>query len=329
MSSVRRLSIPEQQYVNNFAKWQSDKDVSQCMNCHKGFSFFLRRHHCRCCGNIFCDDCTSHFVHYDKAKVNVVKRPENGDDFAPYRTCDVCYNSLLNSGLIISVPKYGDISNNGSADSLSNNSDHASLSNTTVSGLPSQMEDTTTSDVPSLQQHEQPNATVQTSNSGGEEVEQDDDSNRCPICNVDLETVAPDHEEIAIEQHIENCIKRAERIQQHHNRNGPVSPESNNQVPITNEDLACPTSRNRMLVYKIPYPGNDKNSPINEDDYEECPICFEQMLPSEKVGRLECLCVFHYHCIKSWFTKKSQQLPAAEGLNTVGKNFCPLHDAVF
>lgn len=325
MPSVRRESIPEQQYVNNFAKWQNDKDVLECMNCHKAFSFFQRRHHCRCCGNIFCYDCTSHFVHYDKAKVHVVKRPEHDVDFAPYRTCDVCYNSLLHSGLIVSMPRYGNISNNGSTDSSLNNPRHASLSNSTSSEPPINIEDTTAPATQLLQQNEQPNRTTPASNSVGE----DDDSNRCPICNVDLNSVSPDHNELAIEQHIENCIKRAERIQQHHNCTGPVSPESNSQDPINNEDLACPTSRNRMLVYKIPYPNNDKNSPINEDDYEECPICFEQMLPSEKVGRLECLCVFHYRCIKSWFTKKSQQLPAAEQLTTVGKNFCPLHDAVF
>lgn len=327
MASVRRLSLPEQQYVNSFAKWQQDKDVSQCMNCHNRFTFFQRKHHCRCCGNIFCQDCTSHFVRYDRAKVHVVKRPDYADDFAPYRTCDSCYSNLLHLGLIISPPSISNISNNESTDGLSNNSSETSLSSTT-SGFPINMVDTTNESTISPQQQEQTNTTSPVNNSSGGD-EDDDDNNHCPICNTNFNTVSPDHDEHVIEQHIEDCIRRAERIQQHYSRAGPASPESNGEDIINNEDSTCPTARNRMLVYKIPHPNDGKRSTVNEDDYEECPICFEQMLPGEKVGRLECLCVFHYRCIKSWFVKKSQQVAAVEGINTVGKNFCPLHDAVF
>lgn len=48
-----------------------------------------------------------------------------------------------------------------------------------------------------------------------------------------------------------------------------------------------------------------------EDD-NECVICLEELKPGDKVGRLECLCVFHYKCIKDWFNKK-------------GYGECPVH----
>lgn len=61
----------------------------------------------------------------------------------------------------------------------------------------------------------------------------------------------------------------------------------------------------------------DTNSSINHDEkvdnYDhECIICLEDLNAGDKVGRLECLCVFHYKCIKDWFNKK-------------GYGECPVH----
>lgn len=335
MSAVgRRPSLPEQQYVNNFAKWQDDKDTTQCTSCHQNFTFFQRRHHCRCCGNIFCQDCTSHFVRYDKSKVQVVKRPDyyyyedaaTAGEFAPYRTCDSCYNNLSHLGLLVSAG-----GTNGNDPNMLRPTVETSLDQSTGSGFPINMEEATSTNT-----QQQPGVSGNI-RENEEEREDDDDRNHCPICNISLKKVSPEQDENVIEQHIESCIRRAERIQQHHtvdpsesSINSPQSHQTTTStINNTDDTSACPTARNRMLVYKIPYPNNDKTSVINEDDYEECPVCFEQMLPGEKVGRLECLCVFHYRCIKNWFVKKSQQVAAVDGINSVGKNFCPLHDAVF
>jgi len=39
--------------------WQQDSEASQCTVCSLEFSFFNRRHHCRRCGRVTCDSCTS------------------------------------------------------------------------------------------------------------------------------------------------------------------------------------------------------------------------------------------------------------------------------
>ena len=39
-------------------KWEVDDSVTACKVCQSVFSFFKRRHHCRVCGKIFCDDCS-------------------------------------------------------------------------------------------------------------------------------------------------------------------------------------------------------------------------------------------------------------------------------
>ncbi|GMF73430.1 unnamed protein product [[Candida] boidinii] len=58
--------------------------------------------------------------------------------------------------------------------------------------------------------------------------------------------------------------------------------------------------------------GKDEDEDEDDDDYPECVICFEPLKPGDKVGRLECLCVFHYKCIKGWFERK-------------GASECPVH----
>lgn len=42
----------------------------------------------------------------------------------------------------------------------------------------------------------------------------------------------------------------------------------------------------------------------------ECTICFEEFAEGDTIARLECLCIFHKHCLEAWFIKKS---------------VCPLH----
>lgn len=49
-----RLKLPRRIYT-----WVDDNTVFNCYNCNKQFTMFLRRHHCRFCGKIFCSDCTN------------------------------------------------------------------------------------------------------------------------------------------------------------------------------------------------------------------------------------------------------------------------------
>ncbi|KAK0532640.1 hypothetical protein OC834_002535 [Tilletia horrida] len=44
-------------------QWESDAAAAECRGCSRRFTFFLRKHHCRRCGRIFCDACSSHRAH--------------------------------------------------------------------------------------------------------------------------------------------------------------------------------------------------------------------------------------------------------------------------
>ena len=41
-------------------------------------------------------------------------------------------------------------------------------------------------------------------------------------------------------------------------------------------------------------------------DSAECTICLEEFEPGQAMGRLECFCKFHLHCIKDWLNRNEQ-----------------------
>eukprot|EP00731_Ephydatia_muelleri_P000215 Em0001g215a len=62
-------------------RWEKDDEVEKCASCASKFSVSNRKHHCRNCGHIFCNDCTSR-----TANVPTYKKPE--------RVCESCYTEL-------------------------------------------------------------------------------------------------------------------------------------------------------------------------------------------------------------------------------------------
>nr|XP_042900989.1 early endosome antigen 1 [Parasteatoda tepidariorum]XP_042900990.1 early endosome antigen 1 [Parasteatoda tepidariorum] len=59
-------------------KWADDSEVTHCTACGKLFTVTIRKHHCRNCGNIFCNECSA-----KSATVASSKKP--------VRVCDVCF----------------------------------------------------------------------------------------------------------------------------------------------------------------------------------------------------------------------------------------------
>lgn len=62
-------------------KWKDDTEVVSCTSCQSGFSLTNRKHHCRNCGNIFCNDCSS-----KQANMTGYKKPQ--------RVCEGCFGEL-------------------------------------------------------------------------------------------------------------------------------------------------------------------------------------------------------------------------------------------
>ncbi|KAK3022970.1 hypothetical protein RJ639_046674 [Escallonia herrerae] len=59
--------------------WVPDEDATKCMACRTDFGAFVRKHHCRNCGDIFCDRCTLGRIALS-----------SDEDAEPVRVCDRC-----------------------------------------------------------------------------------------------------------------------------------------------------------------------------------------------------------------------------------------------
>lgn len=73
--------------------WMPDQLCKQCYLCDTHFSVFRRRHHCRFCGQVFCNTCSAYFVPVRKGTV---------------RTCKVCFDQVTEQGGYISADQSED-----------------------------------------------------------------------------------------------------------------------------------------------------------------------------------------------------------------------------
>ncbi|XP_065157605.1 RUN and FYVE domain-containing protein 2 isoform X2 [Atheta coriaria] len=86
--SVSRLELSELKDSNkNKAKlqegmWAKDATATNCKSCNKEFNITRRRHHCRHCGEIFCNPCSD----------NSMSLPSSAK---PVRVCDECHVALM------------------------------------------------------------------------------------------------------------------------------------------------------------------------------------------------------------------------------------------
>lgn len=65
--------------------WVDDSKCKACYECETPFSVFVRRHHCRICGRIFCSSCT----------FNAVPAPRDAPEQTWLRVCNYCECSSL------------------------------------------------------------------------------------------------------------------------------------------------------------------------------------------------------------------------------------------
>jgi hypothetical protein len=84
MNTTRRIKIPDNSLdyrplTPNDTDWHKDDAHPSCELCDKKFTFFNRRHHCRNCGKVICDDCSmAQYTH------------ENQNPYSPYMVCKLC-----------------------------------------------------------------------------------------------------------------------------------------------------------------------------------------------------------------------------------------------
>lgn len=260
--------------------WQPDSESDSCTLCGDLFTFFNRKHHCRKCGKLVCGACSGQFLTYPSHALVLHgdRQPTKPSLLGQYRTCEPCALEIERA------QEAGDPE--GALDAVAPKSMAVPAANQTSKN---------------------PRVSPEVAEEVGEE-------DLCPVCGTNLlQQFKLQDDCIDLDQfkegHVSECITSFDFSSQHLRLSSPVG---------------TLTSRNRMLVYNIP--------PIPKPSYEaipnskgeyglvtsvatmtsekepsdnECVICLDDLKPGDKVGRLECLCVFHYICIKDWFNKKS------------------------
>ncbi|GAQ84403.1 hypothetical protein KFL_001870250 [Klebsormidium nitens] len=72
--------VAKKPVVEEKQHWIPDETVTKCSSCGSTFTAFNRRHHCRNCGEVFCDSCT-------KGRIALT----SDEGAPPVRVCDRCF----------------------------------------------------------------------------------------------------------------------------------------------------------------------------------------------------------------------------------------------
>ncbi|XP_020495055.1 RUN and FYVE domain-containing protein 1 [Labrus bergylta] len=83
--SQSKLKMEDFKEVNKALKghaWLKDDEATQCKQCQKEFSIARRKHHCRNCGDIYCNHCSGN-------EMALPSYPR------PVRVCDMCHTLLV------------------------------------------------------------------------------------------------------------------------------------------------------------------------------------------------------------------------------------------
>ena len=100
--SINNLSFIESNNLNisHSYTWIKDKNIENCYRCNKKFGLIVRKHHCRSCGKIFCNECSNFWCKIpdciNKLKdetwnFNVLNYFNNNEQ----RVCYKCYKSII------------------------------------------------------------------------------------------------------------------------------------------------------------------------------------------------------------------------------------------
>lgn len=94
--------MSEKQNLMPTRKWVKDEDVLSCYTCKTIFGWFVRKHHCRFCGNIFCNPCSSQNALIPEELLSQDSKIGTFNEFVSkkwtksqeYRVCNECKNLI-------------------------------------------------------------------------------------------------------------------------------------------------------------------------------------------------------------------------------------------
>ena len=76
--------------------WMPDRLCKHCYACDAPFTVFRRRHHCRLCGQVFCNTCSGYFVPANQPPKQPQQQPppQSSANKTILRTCKMCFEQV-------------------------------------------------------------------------------------------------------------------------------------------------------------------------------------------------------------------------------------------
>ena len=159
------------------------------------------------------------------------------------------------------------------------------------------------------------------------------EEDECPVCHRELPSRTLSNFETLRESHIGDCIASAMRSTTPQ-APGPIASSARPNVQASASSSAAPTApvpstpEARMAAREEAHAAivlgasRQQASPTRRSgvvqykatekdciDDAECTICMEEYEVGVDMGRLECFCRFHLHCIRGWFVEHPGMCP--------------------
>ena len=82
------------------ARWKADSEKAACEKCNRPFSIMRRKHHCRRCGGLFCDACSSKRADLavaltEESRTGVGQHYATAKNVKKARVCEKCYEAAM------------------------------------------------------------------------------------------------------------------------------------------------------------------------------------------------------------------------------------------
>jgi hypothetical protein len=82
-SHLSPVTRSRSQKLPSVVKWRPSDNITNCFKCSINFTWYRRKHHCRACGEVFCDTCSQ-----------LRRKIPRLNYFLPVRVCESCHMAL-------------------------------------------------------------------------------------------------------------------------------------------------------------------------------------------------------------------------------------------
>lgn len=307
-------------------RWQPDEDVNACPLCDRRFSFLFRRHHCRKCGLVVCDDCSRNYV--DMPRDSIV-RPPTFTPLSPgvellerVRVCSACvpeaqYGPPPPYHLVppSSSPPHATrpLATGRGESSDSSMAPQRPQASRTTPALPVPIPNRSPAPLrecasthapapipaPASVPVPAPAPAPASAPALPRPLREED---YCPVCGAVLPALDPyntddDTDRVA---HIRDCLEGASGER----RQGPGVRTAVIRYAATEADCAPQGTHTGAEV------NGHSNGVANGNGHvagPECEICFEEYKVGDALVRLVCLCRFHEECVQGWWVTQDRE----------------------